>query len=46
MVFDESCVTSHILPYSRTLDDGFANRVLCVAEFAQEKVENSLGSMV
>lgn len=32
MLFDGSCDVDHILPYSRTLDDGFANRTLCLKE--------------
>ncbi len=37
MVFDGSCDVDHILPYSRTLDDGFANRTLCLKEFNRQK---------
>lgn len=37
MVFDGSCDVDHILPYSRTLDDGFANRTLCLKEANREK---------
>lgn len=37
MVFDGSCDVDHILPYSRTLDDGFANRTLCLREANREK---------
>ena len=37
MVFDGSCDIDHILPYSRTLDDSFANRTLCLREANQKK---------
>ncbi|AKO96845.1 CRISPR-associated protein Cas9/Csn1, subtype II/NMEMI [Marinovum algicola DG 898] len=37
MIFDGSCDVDHILPYSRTLDDGFANRTLCLREANREK---------
>lgn len=37
MVFDGSCDVDHILPYSRTLDDGFANRTLCLKEANRKK---------
>jgi CRISPR-associated endonuclease Csn1 len=37
MIFDGSCDVDHILPYSRTLDDGFANRTLCLKESNREK---------
>ncbi len=37
MVFDGSCDVDHILPYSRTLDDSFANRTLCVKEANRDK---------
>ncbi len=37
MIFDGSCDVDHILPYSRTLDDGFANRTLCLKEANREK---------
>lgn len=37
MLFDGSCDVDHILPYSRTLDDSFANRTLCVTEANREK---------
>ncbi len=36
MIFD-SCDVDHILPYSRTLDDSFANRTLCLREANREK---------
>ncbi len=32
MLFDGSCDVDHILPYSRTLDDGFAKLTLCLKE--------------
>ncbi|MCK0167273.1 type II CRISPR RNA-guided endonuclease Cas9 [Jannaschia sp. S6380] len=37
MLFDGSCDIDHILPYSRTLDDGFANRTVCLREANREK---------
>ncbi len=37
MLFDGSCDVDHILPYSRTLDDGFANRTLCLKDANREK---------
>jgi CRISPR-associated endonuclease Csn1 len=37
MLFDGSCDVDHILPYSRTLDDSFANRTLCLKEFNRQK---------
>ena len=37
MLFDGSCDVDHILPYSRTLDDSFANRTLCLREANREK---------
>ena len=37
MIFDDSCDVDHILPYSRTLDDSFANRTLCLREANREK---------
>jgi CRISPR-associated endonuclease Csn1 len=37
MIFDGSCDIDHILPYSRTLDDSFANRTLCLKEANREK---------
>lgn len=36
MVFKD-CDVDHILPYSRTLDDSFANRTLCLREANREK---------
>jgi CRISPR-associated endonuclease Csn1 len=37
MVFDGSCDIDHILPYSRTLDDGVSNKTLCLREANREK---------
>ena len=37
MLFDGSCDIDHILPYSRTLDDSFANRVVCLKSANREK---------
>lgn len=37
MLFDGSCDVDHILPYSRTLDDSFANRTLCLKEANRAK---------
>lgn len=37
MIFDGSCDVDHVLPYSRTLDDSFANRTLCLREANREK---------
>lgn len=37
MLFDGSCDVDHILPYSRTLDDSFSNRTLCLREANREK---------
>ena len=37
MIFDGSCDVDHILPYSRTLDDSFSNRTLCLREANREK---------
>lgn len=37
MLFDGSCDIDHILPYSRTLDDGFNNRVICLKAANREK---------
>ncbi|WP_371229871.1 type II CRISPR RNA-guided endonuclease Cas9 [Roseovarius sp. 2305UL8-3] len=41
MLFDGSCDVDHILPYSRTLDDGFANRTLCLKEFNRQKANKT-----
>ena len=37
MLFDGSCDDDHILPWKRTLDDGFSNRTLCLREANREK---------
>ncbi|WP_372839742.1 type II CRISPR RNA-guided endonuclease Cas9 [Phaeovulum sp.] len=37
MLFDGSCDIDHILPYSRTLDDSFSNRVICLKSANREK---------
>lgn len=37
MLFDGSCDVDHILPYSRTLDDSFANRTTCLREANRQK---------
>lgn len=37
MLFDGSCDIDHILPYSRTLDDSFNNRVICLKSANREK---------
>ena len=41
MLFDGSCDVDHILPYSRTLDDSFANRTLCLREANREKTNKT-----
>lgn len=41
MLFDGSCDVDHILPYSRTLDDSFANRTLCLREANREKANRT-----
>lgn len=41
MLFDGSCDVDHILPYSRTLDDGFANKTLCLKEANREKADRA-----
>ena len=41
MLFDGSCDVDHILPYSRTLDDGFSNRTLCLKEFNRQKTNKT-----
>ena len=41
MVFDGSCDVDHILPYSRTLDNCFANRTLCLREANREKTNKT-----
>ena len=37
MLFTGECDIDHILPYSRTLDDGISNRTLCLREANREK---------
>lgn len=37
MLFNGSCDIDHILPYSRTLDDSFNNRVICLKSANREK---------
>lgn len=37
MLFDGSCDIDHILPFSRTLDDSFANRTICLKELNRQK---------
>ncbi len=37
MLFSGECDVDHILPYSRTLDDSFSNRTLCLREANREK---------
>lgn len=37
MLFDGSCDIDHILPYSRTLDDSFGNKVICLKSANREK---------
>jgi CRISPR-associated endonuclease Csn1 len=37
MVLNGDCDIDHILPYSRTLDDSFANKTLCLKEANREK---------
>lgn len=37
MLFDGSCDIDHILPFSRTLDDGFSNKTLCLKEANRKK---------
>jgi len=37
MLFDGTCDVDHTLPYSRTLDDGFSNRTLCLKEANRQK---------
>lgn len=41
MLFDGSCDVDHILPFSRTLDDGFANRILCLKEYNRQKANKT-----
>jgi len=37
MLFTGECDVDHILPYSRTMDDSFSNRTLCLREANREK---------
>ena len=37
MLFSGEVEIDHVLPYSQTLDDGFANKVLCMREMNREK---------
>ncbi len=41
MIFDGSCDVDHILPFSRTLDDSFANRTLCLKEYNRQKTNKT-----
>ncbi len=41
MLFDGSYDIDHILPYSRTLDDGFANKTLCLKEYNRQKTNKT-----
>jgi len=41
MLFDGSCDVDHILPYSRTLDDSFANRTLSLKEANRQKTDKT-----
>ena len=41
MLFDGSCDVDHILPYSRTLDDGFSNKTLCLKEANRQKTNKT-----
>ncbi|MEM9969112.1 MAG: type II CRISPR RNA-guided endonuclease Cas9 [Pseudomonadota bacterium] len=41
MLFDGSCDVDHILPYSRTLDDSFANKTLCLKEANRKKTNKT-----
>ena len=41
MIFDGSCDVDHILPYSRTLDDSFSNRTLCLKEYNRQKTNKT-----
>ena len=41
MLFDGSCDVDHILPYSRTMDDSFANRTLCLRQANREKTNKT-----
>ena len=37
MVFSNETDVDHILPYSKTLDDGYSNKILCLAASNREK---------
>lgn len=41
MLFDGSCDVDHILPFSRTLDDSFVNRTLCLKEYNRQKANKT-----
>lgn len=41
MLFDGSCDIDHILPFSRTMDDSFANKTLCLKEFNRQKANKT-----
>ncbi len=41
MLFDGSCDVDHILPYSRTLDDSFSNKTLCLREANRAKTSQT-----
>jgi len=41
MIFDGSCDVDHILPFSRTLDDSFSNRTLCLKEANRQKTNKT-----
>lgn len=41
MLFDGSCDVDHILPFSRTMDDSFANRTLCLKEYNRQKTSKT-----
>lgn len=41
MLFDGSCDVDHILPYSRTMDDSFSNRTLCLKEANRHKTNKT-----
>ncbi|MEM6609816.1 MAG: type II CRISPR RNA-guided endonuclease Cas9 [Pseudomonadota bacterium] len=41
MIFTPDVDVDHILPYSRTLDDGFANKTLCLKEANREKTNRT-----
>ena len=41
MIFTPEVDVDHILPFSRTLDDGFANRTLCLKEANRQKTNKT-----